>query len=725
MFKTDQPISSFDEDILGRSSFSKSIGKAILSYKDKNSIAIGLFGAWGSGKTSIINMAVEHIESEAKEKPNNEKPIIIRFNPWNYSDQNQLISQFFRQMSVALKKEDHAKNAKEAGKQLKTYAKFFDTLALFPVVSPYAEQASKVFKNVGSAAEDWGKTKSKDLDSIKTDLNKLLAKQNHKIIVIIDDIDRLNNTEIRQVFQLVKSLGDFSNTIYLLAFDKNVIINALKKVQAGSGEEYLEKVIQIPFEIPLIPKQEVEQLLFNQLNEIIDEIIEDIPKNRLDQTYWNNIYHSGLKYFFNNIRDVNRYVNSVRFGFELVREEVNTVDFLAITGIQIFIPEVFCGIRDNKDIFTGIADSNYRNDNVAKEQAKKRCDEIIGRTNELSHDVLKEFLTRLFPKLKTIYGNSDYGHEFLTKWRRDCRVCSPDIFDIFFRFSLPKGEISQKEIETILLIGNNFESFTEALLKLNEDGRIIRFIERFEDYTHDDIPTENIETIVTGLMNISDSFPEGDSGFLSIDTSMKILHIFYQLLHRFDNHEKRFMILKNAIERANNSLYIIVREVVLLDQQHGRYDSTKIAEPEEELTVNSEQLTELEKIACGKIENWAGDGRLKTHRNLLFILYRWKEWGHENQVDKFAKDMIESNDGLIDFIASFLSKSTSIQGSDYVGRIAWKINRESLEKFINLEEIEPRIREIMLSSNFNNLEDRKKLALNTFIDTIDGRNGDY
>ncbi len=442
MFKTDQPISSFDEDILGRTSFSKSLGKAILSYKDENSIAIGLFGAWGSGKTSIINMAVQHIESEAKGKPNNEKPIIIRFNPWNYSDQNQLISQFFRQMSVALKKEDHAKNAKEAGKQLKTYAKFFDTLALVPMVSSYAEQASKILKNVGSAAEDWGKTKSKDLDTIKTDLNKLLAKQDHKIIVVIDDIDRLNSTEIRQVFQLVKSLGDFSNTIYLLAFDENVVINALKKVQEGSGEEYLEKVIQIPFEIPLIPKQEVEELLVSQLN----EIIKDIPSSRLDQTYWGNIYNSGLKYFFNNIRDVNRYINSVRFGFELVREEVNTVDFLAITGIQIFIPEVFYGIRDNKDIFTGIADSNYRNGSAVKEQAKIRCDEIIGRTKELSYDVLKEFLTRLFPKLDAIYGNSGYGHEFLTKWRRDLEYAAQIFLIYSFNFVYQKEKFPKRKL---------------------------------------------------------------------------------------------------------------------------------------------------------------------------------------------------------------------------------------------------------------------------------------
>ena len=58
--------------------------------------------------------------------------------------------------------------------------------------------------------------------------------------------------EIRQMFQLVKLLGDFPNTIYLLAFDREVVVESLKSVQEGVGEEYLEKIVQIPFELPAI-----------------------------------------------------------------------------------------------------------------------------------------------------------------------------------------------------------------------------------------------------------------------------------------------------------------------------------------------------------------------------------------------------------------------------------------------------------------------------------------
>jgi len=716
MFKPDQPIKSYEEDILGRCPFAQSLGNAILSYKEKDSIVIGLFGAWGSGKTSIINMALEHIDLVSKNKTDDAKPIVIRFNPWNYSDQNQLVNQFFRQLSVVLRRTDYASDAKKAGERLETYANFLEPFTLVPPVSPFASILSKVFKNVGSATKSWGDLKSNDLNATRAELNELLAKQPHKIIVVIDDIDRLNNTEIRQIFQLIKSLGDFPNTIYLLAFDKNVVINALQKVQEGSGTGYLEKVVQIPFEIPLIAKQEVERLLFSQL----DELIKDIPENKWNQTYWGNIYHSGLKYFFRNIRDVTRYINSIRFSFEMVKGEVNAIDFLAIIGVQVFIPEVYYGIRDNKDIFSGVYSDRGRN-GVTKEQYKKRCDEIISSVNEPLQELLKDFLKRLFPKLESIYGNTNYGSDWLDNWRKDCRICSPDVFDIYFRLSLSKEEISQRDIETILSLGNNPDMFAEALLKLNEDGRIIRFLERLEDYTRSDIPEENIEPIITVLMNIGDLFPEGDRGFLGTDTPMRLLRVFYHLSHRFDSQEKRFNIFKHAIEKATRSLYTIVHEVSVQGKQHGKYGSKETPEPEEKLTVNSEQLEELEKLACNKIESWAEDGRLAKHRHLPSILFRWKEWGQHDKINSFVKNTTKNDDGLIDFITSFLSKHRSQGVSDYVVKTYWRIQLKNVEVFVDLKVVEPRIRKIFSSSDFEQLDDRKKHAIKTLLDTIDGK----
>lgn len=109
-------------------------------------------------------------------------------------------------------------------------------------------------------------------------------------------------------------------------------------------------------------------------------------------------------------------------------------------------------------------------------------------------------------------------------------------------------------------------------------------------------------------------------------------------------------------------------------QQHGKYGSKETPQPEEKLTVNSEQLEELEEFACNKIESWADDGRLAKHRHLFSILFRWKDWGKRDKINNFVNNMIKNDDGLIEFITSFLSKSTSHGMSDYGGRIHRRIH---------------------------------------------------
>ena len=332
MFRADQPINTHKEDLLGRHSFAKALADSMLSYELDDSISVGLFGKWGSGKTSIINMTLDEIKSFPVKK----EPFIIKFYPWNFSDQNQLVQQFFKELSLVLCRKDSAGRHIKIGRAIQKYSRFFEPLDYVPTVS-FIGKLAKGLKGIGQATEQAGKDGLKNLVSLKNEIDTLLRKLDTKIIIVIDDIDRLNNTEIRQIFQLLKSLADFPNTIYLLSFDKEVVINALKKVQEGPGNDYLEKVIQVPFEIPQISKNEVEHFLFNKL----DELIKDIPENRWDQTYWGNVYHSGLKYLFHTIRDVNRYLNTLSFGFSLVKDEVNPIDFIAITAIQVFIPGLY------------------------------------------------------------------------------------------------------------------------------------------------------------------------------------------------------------------------------------------------------------------------------------------------------------------------------------------------------------------------------------------------
>lgn len=724
MFRPDLPIKSSAEDLLSRASFSRALADAILGYAHKESIVTALFGEWGSGKSSVVNLVLERIEEIAVDMPTGSRPIVVKFNPWNYSDQNQLVGQFFRSLSVALKRGEPGEDALKAGKQLEAYSEFFKPLALIPeptgLMMGLSTAAAVVLKAAGVAATGWGKLKSKDLDQIRRDLDASLAKQQRKIVIVVDDIDRLNSSEIRQIFQLVKALGDFPNTVYFLAFDRNVVVKALAHVQEGSGDDYLEKIIQIPFQLPSTSRAEVEKVLFGQL----DELIKDIPEVRWDQTHWGNVYHGGLRFFFTSIRDVTRFTNSLRFSFGMVKDEVNPIDYVAITALQVFEPKIYEGIRENSDLFVGVSGTGYGNRDAEKLQAKERCDEIINRAVVLSRTQLLELLTRLFPKVESTYEKMGYSGDFLSGWRRAGRVCSPDKFETFFRLSIPAGELSESEVETGLGLAANESAFADMLLELNSAGKLVRFLERMEDYTEDSIPIEHVPVIFNVLMDLGDLFPEGQGGMFERDTSMKVMRLMHQLSRRYASHDERFSLCRSAIERASRSLYTVVREVGLQGQQHGKFRANnEPADPEERRTVNPGQLEELEKLAVQKISQWAGDGRLQRHSRLISILYKWKNWAADGpvQVAAFVDAMAKGDEGLLTLLAGFEGKAFVSNGSDRGSRVEYQISIKTVEEFLQINAIEPRLREIAASEKFKSMPGEHQRAVKTFLDTVDGK----
>lgn len=101
MYYSDKPISAKSDDLLKRTNFSKLIADVLFNSQSQDTLTIGLFGKWGCGKTSLLNMAIQELEEmKSKEKDKgNDCPIVIYFEPWNFSDTNQLLGQFFIRLS--------------------------------------------------------------------------------------------------------------------------------------------------------------------------------------------------------------------------------------------------------------------------------------------------------------------------------------------------------------------------------------------------------------------------------------------------------------------------------------------------------------------------------------------------------------------------------------------------------------------------------------------------
>ena len=325
MLSSDLPITKLEEDGLNRGSFAESLAKTLVQYSFPSSLTIGLYGEWGSGKTSLLNMVFENVERI------DDSVVVLRFNPWLCSDPKQLVTQFFKQMATAIKLKKSITD--KAWELIDQYADILGATSVIPVAGEIVAAFTKVLTK---KAEEETKERTNDLQESKNQIIKKLRDEKIKIIVSIDDIDRLSEEEIVAVFQLVKSLADFPNTIYVLAFDYDVVVRALGKVQHGDGKEYLEKIVQVPFEIPAPNIDDIHEALFSKLNGILG----DIPEEDWDKETWGELFQQGIKNYIRSIRDVIRYTNVFSLKYEHLKNETSAADLLGLTCLQVFEPTV-------------------------------------------------------------------------------------------------------------------------------------------------------------------------------------------------------------------------------------------------------------------------------------------------------------------------------------------------------------------------------------------------
>lgn len=707
ILKVDKPITKISEDFLGRKDFSSTITNAIIEYNDvsNESLTIGLYGEWGSGKTSIINMIIEDVEKE-------DDILVFKFEPWLYSDTQQLISQFFKDFSKIISHKEYGKEAENIGKELETYATFFDLLSLIPEPTTFfiTQGVSKVFKSVGKSSKKWGNLKSKNLSELKISIEKHLRKLNKKILIVIDDIDRLNNTEIRQIFQLIKSLGNFPNTIYIASMDRNVVVNALQEVQQGNGSDYLEKIIHVPLNVPSISEDKVHEFLFSKFN----EILKNVQDKDFDQTYWGNVYHSGFKHFFKNIRDVVRYINVLRFNFSAIGSNVNIVDLIAITGVQVFEPQIYTLIKNNPNMFTGSNRDGYSNNDTEEQKVKVFFENSYEKLEKIDSENYLTFMQELFIKIKEIYTNTTYTGS-MSECRKEGKLCSPEFFNIYFKTSLDDKIISKPKIEEYISKASDEANFREAVLELNKSNMIYKFLDRLNDYAYE-MDNEKSQVISKVLIDLGDSFPER-KGMFSFGKEIYVGRSIYQLLNKLSK-EERFEILNESISNAVNSIDISIFEVSAMMEQHGEYE--KEAKPENEQFLTNDNLQELKRILARKIQEWTNKFTFKDEKISTSLLYMWKQLDN-NAMQEYLTNTIQENNELMYFLKIFNTVSYSQILGDYTERENKEFAYESMKNFIAPSEIYNRIK--ILHDKFKNkddISDELKFSMKMFINYYDG-----
>ena len=711
MFDADRPITKSSQDRLGRNQFAQYLARCLLDHTDPDSMVVGLYGGWGVGKTSVINLIVQELKFASSNMFDEEKPIILNFSPWSYSGQHQLIYSFFRRLSAVLRESENLKNKKRIIHLLELYVSFFSEKPIPKAMRTKRSLWEKLTFRHQEEIHGW--ESGRDLTQVKAELNDLLRQEKCRIIIIIDNISRLYDEEIKQIFQIAKSMGDYANTSYLLAFDKHHVINAINSLDGSGGEEFVEKIVQLPFDIPPITQQDIEPILADRLA----EAIASVPAGSWNNEYWADIYYTSLKYFFSNCRDITRYINTLNFGYPRLRDVVNPVDFFALTAVEVFLPNIYAGIRDNKDLFTDLLDNVYLPDPMQLEKEKVRCDEILTRDPTFSREILIELLIRLFPRLRLIYQPDMPSYHSSAIARKTKRLCSPDLFDTYFRLSMQSGHMVLGEFNTIVSLAYDATAFDQALTRLNQDDRILKFLDLFTHKTIRSISKDNIGIVIAGLINNGDLFPVGiGAGPLSLDTPMRIHRIIHSLLRRLPISEQRYIDMQNAIAQASKSLYTIVHELREQSREHLEHEDTFL--PLEYRDFTPEELASLKSICVSRIQLWATNGSLASHPKLLQILYAWREWGVPADCSAYVHKLTKSDQGIIAFLSATLDKAITEAMTRYEKNLSWQSYLNDINDFIPAKTLEEHARLLFENDYFEKLREREQLSLMIFLDLM-------
>lgn len=426
----DQPITSKAEDRFNRAPFATRIAQTIVSRQDPTSIVIGLFGPWGDGKTSVLEMMQEAIEP-------NTNCIVIRFNPWHFQREELLLRGFFSTMADSLGKS--LPNLKEkAGDLLSKYG------GILSIASISAWPGFEF--SPGDAAKSVGETMSNvGLDELRRRIENMLAESKKRLIILIDDIDRLDRDETHAIFKLVKLSASFRYTAYVLALDDKVVAASLGERYGAGGEAagraFLEKIIQVPLHLPPADDIGLRQLTFEGVDNALKQAQIELNTTQVDAFVRH--YDDSLLSKIETPRRAKLYSNALLFALPILKGEVNPVDLMLLEGIRIFYPNLYVAIRENADLFLRGEHERRRNENDLDSVDSLIIQAVPGISTH-ERDILKHRLLKpLFPRI----GNTVYQAEWDSEWSKEQKVCSNQYFKRYFTYSVPIGDIADSKIK--------------------------------------------------------------------------------------------------------------------------------------------------------------------------------------------------------------------------------------------------------------------------------------
>lgn len=687
-YYSDTPVTDQSQDQFNRFPFAQRVANVISRRKDPNSIVIGIYGAWGEGKTSVFNF----IEGELNKQ---EHVVCIRFNPWRYGKEEHMLANFFNDLATSIDRSIETGRERVGG----FINKFLKPVASILGKGEIADGVSSFFKTA-------------DIVKLKQRIETVLEEEKKRVVILIDDIDRLEKDEIHAVFRLVKLTADFKYTAYVLAFDKEMVAAALQE-RYGSGDQnagkaFLEKIIQVPLQLPLIDNNDLREFCLRGVDSALESAEIELTEEQV-QLFVNNF--TCIEKQLKTPRQAMLYSNILTFSLPILKEEVSPVDLLLIEGLRVFSPEIYELIRNNKNMFTKDPCIGYRKDDKETQRRKQKIETALNKFSFEIAEEIKKVLLFLFPRLNNVFGNTSYGTEWEISWNNQQRVCADNYFQRYFTYSIPKGDIPDQIIKELLLLSERMSSEEiqkeiEIILNLqNADVLISKLRNKAKSLTN-----VQAETLAVAISKIGNRLPNPPQLFPSTNAyahgAMLIGDIVESLNDKDDQIKLAIKIIQNT-----DSLHFAAECLGWFRRDTEEYPNPKGFSIQDMQTIGGKLADRISKEF--KEEAKLNENVSKWPR----LFYLWNEYGLTGEAKEFVKTKLEERpEFAIKFIEQYLPTTWSegIRKKSEFERMQY----DSIIKIVNpkylLSAIEKEFGDIKIEEDYPRSEEipfTKKIAM--------------
>ena len=577
------------------------------------------------------------------------------------------------------------------GEALERYGTLLGPLRYVPGVGRYAEGAEKATRILGGLFKE-REEKPVSVRTRRRELEIALDELDGRIVIFIDDLDRLSRKdEIQDVVRLVRLNADLPNVVFVLAFDRWRVEEALAGVE-GDGRAYLEKIVQVVHDIPAIREVDLSRVLADEINRIIGQA----STRPFDEHEFWNVFHTVIRPLFPNVRDVRRYADALPMTLQVIGDEVRLTDVLALEAIRLQAPDAFAKLPAVAGTLTTTSEGYGMGRNSDEAKAEIEGFEKAGSEHA---EVMREARRHLFPASSWV-ENTHHGGEWLKTWSKERRVAHPRVLRFYLEKNLPEDVMPASAVEDLFESLGDLDALAARFDAM--DPRMLEHaVERLREYK-DDFRPEHVERAVEVLLNQMPRLREGTEQFMDVAAHRKVRWVVLDFLRKIEDPEVLALKMKMVMPRIDN-LSARLDLAVMVGHREGIGRSL----------VSEEEARNLEEHVLTALEH-ADPDLLARERDLVRLLMGAREID-QARGEALSTRLAEKDPVFLAVLRSSLKESHSFTQGDVVSRVEHELMWDAMCDLFGENVVQRRVEELARARDGGgvSLDERTSLTLDT------------